>query len=318
MMVNAGTRYSLGVGLLAAMLAIGMMSGAQADLYVGSDSKGLVKIFDENTGEFLRDLPVGTPGPRGILWGPDGNLYVASGSKNVFRFDSGENPLDIFVQGGAEMNGPRGIIFGPDGNLYVSSKSTNSVNRYSGTDGSLMDIFVYPGSGGLSGPRGLVFGPDGNLYVANFDRGQVLQFDGTTGEFLSVFADGGGSTNGLCFGPDGNLYVTRGGQDRIIVYAGPGKPDGTDGQLLIDNFIQGPSGLGDPNGILFGPPNDLCPNLGCLYVGDLTSGGVRLYDELGNWLGFAADPGFTGNVAYMTFTNTSPVTLNYITPPPPP
>ena len=53
-------------------------------------------------------------------------------------------------------------------------------------------------------------------------------------------------------------------------------------------------------------------------MGDLTAGGVRQYDELGNFLGFAADPGITGNVTYMTFTNTDPVTLKYNVPPPPP
>jgi WD40 repeat protein len=324
-MIKTQSRYSVfGVGFLAAALAA-MSSGARADLFVPSHSgpgANSVMQFDENDGSLINSAFVapGTGGlsPQGILWGKDGNLYVGSGSRQILQFDNAGNFLAVFVQGGAELNGPRGMIFGPDGNLYVSSKSTNSVERYNGTDGSYMDDFIPPGTAGLSGPRGIVFGPDGNLYVANFDKGQVLQFDGNSGAPLGllgdgVFADSGHNTNGICFGLDGNLYVTRGGSDSILQYGGPGK--GMDGQLLgydgLGNFIQPGSGLGDPNGILFGPINDLCPNLGCLYVGDLTSGGVRLYDEGGNYLGFAADQAITGNVTYMTFTMTDPVTLQY-------
>src|SRR5437667_12629325 len=125
-MVTTGSRYSLfAVGLLATALTACIVPGAQADLFVSSDSNGLVAQYDENDGTFLSVFASGTGGPRGILWGPDGNLYVASGN-NIQRFDSSGNFIDTFVQGGAEMSGARGIIFGRDGNLYVASKNNNS------------------------------------------------------------------------------------------------------------------------------------------------------------------------------------------------
>src|SRR5262249_56759258 len=107
----------------------------------------------------------GLRGPRGVLFGADGNFYVASNGNphGIIRYDAAGNYLDNFVMSAGELNGPRGIIFGPDGNLYVSSKNTNSVNRYDGTTGQLIDLFVPPGSGGLSLPLGLVFSPAGTL-----------------------------------------------------------------------------------------------------------------------------------------------------------
>jgi streptogramin lyase len=314
-MMTVGPRYShLCLALLAAALAAVIGVSARADLFVSSVDFNTVVQYDENTGAFLSVFASSAlVGPRGVLWGPDGNLYVANGDGNygVVRFDSTGNYVDNFVIGGSELRSPRCIIFGPDGNLYVGSKGTNSVVRYSATDGSFMDIFIAPGSGGLNGPRGLVFGPDGNLYVSSYNTGQIFRFNGTTGDFIDIFASGGGLANpqGLTFGPDGNLYVAK---------ADPSPPtilrfDAT-GQFM-DVFVapEANGGLVDPNGVLFGPD-------GNLYVGDQndvsgkSGGGVYRYDgKTGQFIDnfVPLDPGVISGATYMTFTKTDPVTLNY-------
>jgi hypothetical protein len=162
-MVRAAWRYGfVAVGFLVALVSAFVASGVRADLFVSSDSIGTVLQYDQNTGNFIADFAGGgIGGTRGVLIGPDGNLYLASSSLNsILRYDPTGNLIDIFVAGGSELSGPRGIIFGPDGNLYVSSKNTSSVVHYNGTTGLLMDTFVAAGSGGLNGPRGLVFGPE--------------------------------------------------------------------------------------------------------------------------------------------------------------
>ena len=311
-MVRAHWRYGfVAVGFLAGLASALIASGVRADLFVSSDGLGTVLQYDENTGNFITDfVGGGVGGARGVLIGPDGNLYAASSSHNsILRYDPTGSLVDIFVTGGTELSGPRGIIFGPDGNLYVSSKNTSSVVRYNGTSGLLMDTFVHAGSGGLNGPRGLVFGPDGNLYVASFGdvsgamSAAVLRYNGNTGAFMDIFATDSASNstngiNGLTFGPDGNLYVTKGSSDTIIRY------NGSTGQQ-IDYFVQGNGIPGDPNGILFGPD-------GNLYVGDLTHGGVIRFDgTTGDLIDLFVDPTTSGNVTYMTFSKTDPVTLNY-------
>jgi streptogramin lyase len=161
--------------------------------------------------------------PSGIVFGPDGNLYVANfgagGQSFIDRYDGLTGAfISQFVAPGAGPDGgmddPNGIVFGPDGNLYVSDPA-NGVDVFNGTTGTFIDEFVPVGSGlgapaDLSDPSGLVFGPDGNLYVADETNGVVDRFNGSTGAFLGVFG-ATASLNApidLAFGPGGNLYVT--------------------------------------------------------------------------------------------------------------
>src|SRR5690242_14620206 len=171
------------LGFLAAAVTALAAPTARADLFVSSNTSNSVLQFDQATGNLLSDfINGGGLGPRGVLWGPDGNFYVASDSQNaVVRFDSSGNLIDFFVLSAGELKNPRGIIFGPDGNLYVCSRGTNTVERYDATTGAHIDTFVAAGSNGLSGPRGILFGPDGNLYVGDFDNGRVQKYDGQTG-----------------------------------------------------------------------------------------------------------------------------------------
>jgi hypothetical protein len=186
------------------------VTGAAAqvsDLLVSNLSNQVLR-YNGTTGAFL-DVFVpagsGTPGeispPTGLVFGPDGNLYVSNSATNqVLRYNGTTGAfLDAFVPAGSGgLLGPYGLVFGPDGNLYVSSLFTDQVLRYNGTTGAFLDAFVPAGSGGLNDPFGLVFGPDGNLYVSGFNTNAVLRYEGTTGTFLDAFVPAG---SGGLFGP---------------------------------------------------------------------------------------------------------------------
>jgi WD40 repeat protein len=160
-----------------------------------------VLSFNPQTGAFIKAFDV--PGPLGMAFGPDGNLYVNSiGNNNngVLQINTTTGATKTFVTPGeGGLLNPAGLAFGPDGNLYVSSFLTNSVLRYSGISGQFEDTFVAAGSGGLDHPAGLAFRPDGTLLVNSAFNNSTLSYDGTTGQFLGDFASPG---EGGLFGPN--------------------------------------------------------------------------------------------------------------------
>src|SRR5262249_24832878 len=135
--------------------------------------------YDSTTGAFLGVFADSgqLTDPRGVVFGPDGNLYVADGDGpgQVLRFQGpdGMNPgafINTFVPlGSGGLSHPSGMLFGPDGNLYIIATDQSEVLRFQGpkgkNPGAFINTFVTPGNGGLNIPLSLAFGPDGNLYV---------------------------------------------------------------------------------------------------------------------------------------------------------
>lgn len=145
-------------------------------------------------------LPDGiVPFPRGFGFGPDGELYLASG---VGPSGAGENTIAVFGQGGVlrtprlvddpELS-PLDLTIAPNGNIIVSSewpygspRAKATVREYDPATGRLVRVFAPDPAVGFARPRGLRFGPDRRLYCVGQDH--IVSFDFSTGSFAGVVA----------------------------------------------------------------------------------------------------------------------------------
>ncbi|GJM15741.1 MAG: hypothetical protein DHS20C13_10680 [Thermodesulfobacteriota bacterium] len=232
---------------------IGMFSAApvaRADLLVGTDGppgSGAVRRFN-NFGTYLGDFTTGGPGldgPAAVQFGPDGNVYVLSGSNTVLRYNSTTGVfIDEFIPTGSNgLDDAKDMIFGPDGNLYLANNENpantigegGEVLRFNGTTGAFMGTFIQNGAGlgpptnvdTVSEAMSMAFGPDGFFYLGNDPREvldpedgdiqgyMVMRFNGTTGQYIDTpFPPnflGLHDPNGMTIGPDCNLYISSEG-----------------------------------------------------------------------------------------------------------
>jgi len=179
---------------------------APSDVAVGPD--GTVYATCTGSDAVHRFTPTGTPigffvtggsgglaYPRGLAFGPNGNLFVTNGlTGEILQFAATTGAfVNVFVDAGGNGGGamdPYGITF-HGGLLYVASYFTDEVKRFNATTGAFVSTFVTSGSGGLSGPTAMEFGPDGNLYVTSYDDDSIRRYSGATGAFLSTFVTSG-------------------------------------------------------------------------------------------------------------------------------
>ncbi|MEQ1830198.1 MAG: LamG-like jellyroll fold domain-containing protein, partial [Pirellula sp.] len=219
-----GSFIASGSGGLSAPAVDGLHFRPDGKLYILSRDTSSVLRFDANTGAFLNVfIPSGTGGlstPKGVVFGPDGNLYISSANQ-VLRFSGTSGAfLGVFVASGSGgLVDARSLAFGPDGNLYVSSVTNNSVLRYNGTTGAFLNAFVPTSSGGLVQPGSLLF-QNGSLYVASQSTNQVMRYESTSGQFLdAIDVPNSGNLDrpiGLLLDTTGNLLV--GSYDKIARY----------------------------------------------------------------------------------------------------
>ena len=296
--VLRGYQWITGITTLFLAAALGFCAAsARGDFFVenlavtsfdqpGQDNN--VLRFDDAgnfVGVFVASGSGGLGSPRGLAFGPDGNLYVGSNGDRILRYDGTTGDFtDTFVPAGSGgLNDPEALIFRDDGFLYVSNFGTipvlgpfldGKVTRYDASAGAFDSLYV-SSSDTRANCDGMTFGPNGNLFVTalarvNPDTPGVLEFDGTDGHFIGQFTQGVNllEPRGVAFGPDGNVYVTD------VHSSNPSDPnfpfgdtrvarfDGTTGQY-IDDAIPFGQGLNSARQLGFGPD-------GRLYIGGLS------------------------------------------------
>jgi hypothetical protein len=199
----AGTFIASGAGGLEGARGLLFKNGYLYVTSAGTTTTGAgvnsVLRFDATTGApagvsgqpgdavFISSGSGGLTNPSRIVFGPDGNAYVAStasSSNAVLRYNGTTGAfIDAFVPSGSGgLDGPIGMVFRPDGYLYVVGWRSNSVLRYQASNGAFSGTVVPSGSGGASSPIDLLFDANGNLLVTSRNTDQVLRY-GATSQF---------------------------------------------------------------------------------------------------------------------------------------
>jgi hypothetical protein len=222
--------------------------------------------------QFVPNGSGGLSRARSSVFGPDGNLYVASADTNaVLRYNGATGAfIDAFVPSGSGgLNSPWDLAFSapdasfPDGCLYVSSVNSGQVLRYDAVTGAFVGVVA----SGLSNPGGLTFGSDGSLYIANQLANEILQESSSALDqsqpppstvFVSPGSGGLSRARNAVFGPDGNLYVASQATNQVLRY------NGQTG-AFIDVFATQTNTTAFPYWMEFGPD-------GYLYATEATPG----------------------------------------------
>ena len=188
--------------------------------FLGADSPRIAK-YNATTGQFIGDLRpsnFAAPfNPRGLVFDPDGKLYVTSYSADeavvlsddpsgyILKFlDTMTGAVEVVAANNGDgfhsrdelpnLHNPEGIVFGPDGRLYVTSF------RFGASDNGIIIIDLATKhidgiSLGESYAQGILFGPEDLLYVASSGgpgAGNVYEYN-IQGSLTSTFTAASGN-----------------------------------------------------------------------------------------------------------------------------
>lgn len=164
------------------------------------------------------------PNPTGIVFGPDGSMFVTSRLEGVVYKVT---PFKEAVAFARNLGVATGVAFDQDGVMHVGDR-TGTIFKVNGIGEERAWTQIEPSVSAFH----LAFGPDGSLYVSgptvtSFDCIWRIDPDGE----VDVFFKGLGRPQGLAFDNEGNLYVAASmrGRRGIVRIA----PDGGKAELAV-------------------------------------------------------------------------------------
>ncbi len=185
------------------MNASGLAIDADDVLYASSRQEGNIYRVSSagNSAIYVEGMGVAT----GIVFDPEGNLYVGDRSGTIFKV-SRQRQIYVFATLESSISAYH-LAFGPDKYLYVTGPTTSSfdcVHRIS--PAGEVDVFYR----GLGRPQGMAFDAQDNLYVAASFQGRRGVVRITPDKQAELFLSGPGIV-GLAFAPGRDLVLATSG-----------------------------------------------------------------------------------------------------------
>jgi WD40 repeat protein len=222
--------------------------GPDGNFYVTISNQFEIKRIDARTGATTQFIDASQIGHiRGMDFGPNGNLFVASpslGSILEFNGQTGQF-IRYFIRGIAT---PIDLDFAPNGSLFVARghqqiSGPSSILEYDGQTGAFIRTFA---TTQVDTPQNILVGPTGDVFVTNqwINAAPLVRFDGITGAVKFAVDGGLNNPQGMAFGVNGELLVASWHDSIKRFNAGTG--------VFLGNLVVGGS-LDDPIGVIFVP-----------------------------------------------------------------
>ncbi len=211
------------------------------------------------THPFLSNLPTAYPTtsltyyPAGIAVDSSRNLYVASGSNMLYRYDSAGVSLAAVTLSGLTQGG--GVaVDNNNGFLYVSDYNQNKVDRYVLGTGTASGAPV-TGQAGVSfnfvnDPVGLTVDGSGNLFVGDWGNSVIQEFD-KTGAAVTLWnlPNPPNHPLGVAFDSSTGYLFVASSSGQVIKYLPPG---GSPVTVLASSVTFNPNSIAmDPSGNIY-------------------------------------------------------------------
>ena len=220
----------------------GMIMSPEGDVLVsgGWNKNDILKITTEGV---VSTYVSGLPGPVGMGFDSNGNLYVSNYTGNSISKVTPEGVITEFASG---LDGPAGLIVSDNNEIFVTLYGAN----FSGTGSTVLKFDlngnseVYAYGNGILDAIGVTMDEDQNLFITNLLGGKVIKVD--TDQNMETIATVAGArinqivySNEHVFVPSPDLrkiYRVNTNDGSVEHFAGSGGNGTTDGELLEAEF----------------------------------------------------------------------------------
>jgi len=220
----------------------GMIMSPEGDVLVsgGWNKNDILKITPEG---LVTTYVSGLPGPVGMGFDSEGNLYVSNYTGNSISKVTPEGVITEFASG---LDGPAGLIVTENNEIFVTLYGAN----FSGTGSTVLKFDlngnseVYAYGNGILDAIGVTMDEDQNLFITNLLGGKVIKVD-TNQNMETISTVSGARINQIVYSnehvfiPAPNLrkiYRVNTNDGSVEHFAGSGGNSTTDGELLEAQF----------------------------------------------------------------------------------